>query len=182
MQKARIFTAWALFSWQVLVSYYFLRSPYIETPPETPLPDPIKESQWYGEVWIQYPLSETPTPIHLGCTMKAIADIRMITNDLALQTFNNGGFPGHLLRAHVFGFKSRLDAWLSDLPDPLTPRKIVFPAHFKPHMEYYSLILGIFQPQEASDPLMPNDVPISTDRISQEIISVAKNRLETLTR
>ncbi|KAF2994990.1 hypothetical protein E8E13_004061 [Curvularia kusanoi] len=41
--KARLFTAWALFSWQAMFDYHFFRQPYFNHPPQVPLPDPQLE-------------------------------------------------------------------------------------------------------------------------------------------
>ncbi|KAM0457974.1 hypothetical protein ACHAO4_002695 [Trichoderma viride] len=42
MFHARVFSAWALFNWQCVQSYYYYRAPLISDPPAIPLPDPEK--------------------------------------------------------------------------------------------------------------------------------------------
>lgn len=131
MRKSRTITAWGLFNWQVMCSYYFFRTPFVEHPPKSPLPDPIACSAWYGEIWLRYPGAQMLTPTCLGCTFRARAALRSIMNDIARQLFGEPGNQGNSSLEQVLGFKSRLDAWLNNLPDPLTPTKIVFPAQLE---------------------------------------------------
>lgn len=131
MRKARTVTSWALFSWQTVCSFYFFRKPYLENPPESPLPDPVASSQWYGEVWLRYPQSPTRTPSHVGSTFKARTGLRTIMNEIALDLFGKPQIHKDLLYEKVLQFKSSLDAWVNSLPDGLTPSKIVFPTQFE---------------------------------------------------
>lgn len=82
MEKARVFTAWALFSWQANFDYYFFRRPYFSRPPQVPLPDPQLEPRWYGEISIQYPHDRTTVPLHLGSKIYSEAALRKVMNDI----------------------------------------------------------------------------------------------------
>ena len=109
--------------------YYSFQPPLLKDPPETPLPDPTVDSEWYGEIWIRYKPSPTVSPVHLGCVVKANFDLRIILNDIAFQLFQK---PEHQATVRqAIEFRARLDDWFKHLPDPLTPRKIVLPDHIK---------------------------------------------------
>ena len=84
-QKARTVTAWPLFNFQVARSFYFFRTPFLEHPPKSPLPDPVTYPQWYGEIWLRYPRDSTLTPTYLGCTIKVRTALRTIMNDMTLE-------------------------------------------------------------------------------------------------
>lgn len=69
MRKARLFTAWTVFSFQAMFDYYYFRAPHLEQPPQIPLPDSMHDQQWYGEIWVQYPAQGTLVILHLGHNM-----------------------------------------------------------------------------------------------------------------
>ena len=46
MAKARLFTAWALFSWQVMFDFFFFQQPHFSQPPQIPSPDPQLDESW----------------------------------------------------------------------------------------------------------------------------------------
>ena len=112
-------------------SYYFFREPLLRDPPEMPLPDPEQGSSWYGEFYLQYPLDQAVFPAHHGHTVRSIATIRAILGDIASRAFRGGKKVHCLTWDEVMEFKAKLDKWFEELPDPLTPRKIVFPWHLK---------------------------------------------------
>jgi hypothetical protein len=87
MEKARLFTAWALFFWQVMFDCYYFRQPHFSQPPQVPLPDPQLYPSWYGEIWIQYPRDQTILPSHLGSKLYSEAALRAITNKIGLLSF-----------------------------------------------------------------------------------------------
>ena len=137
-RQGRIFTAWAFFSWQMMNTYHFFKPPDLRDLPSDPLPDPVKYPDWYGEIWIQYPNNQHPVPVHLGCIMKTRCALYHIINEIGYHTFNEaaskkvkkeGRPPISLTRA--LQFKAQLDAWMSNLPEPLTPRNMVFPTHYE---------------------------------------------------
>ena len=87
-----------------------------------------------------YPLSQSRFPTHHGHLLRAKADFWTIINDVALATFSHRHSAYKLTVGEIFQFYERLKAWLRNLPEPLTPRKIVLPHQLKLHM-YYNLIL-----------------------------------------
>ena len=129
MNKARIFTAWATFSLQAQFNYYYFRPPHLQQPPQVPLPDPKVDPQWYGEIWIQYPRSQTPIPLHLGQKIQAEAILHVIMNEIGSLLFRRP-----LLRPptpdEIIALKVKLDDWKDNLPETLQPKRLVFPQHF----------------------------------------------------
>jgi hypothetical protein len=128
-QKARIYTAWAVFSWQAMFSYYMFRTPHLRRPPEIPLPDPTTHSKWYGEIWIQYPRSQTLIPLCLGNKMKCETILRIIMNEIALQSFGELNLIRPLPLSETIAYARKLDGWIRDLPDILAPKQVVLPPH-----------------------------------------------------
>ena len=115
-----------------LQGYYFFREPLIRDPPATPLPDPDEDPDWYGEIWLRYPLSSTLYPAHLGYTMRSISQLRVILCEIAWSgTFRDRECTRGLSYGEVMQFKKKLDSWFDCLPDPLKPNKVVFPWHLK---------------------------------------------------
>ena len=92
-----------------------------------PLPDPRKDPSWYGEVWLRYPLNQTPLPSYYGFAFKAQAELRVILNYMACQLFDNRKAKQQTLHQALL-FKSKLEHWFRHLPDVLSPEKIVFPS------------------------------------------------------
>ncbi len=93
-----------------------------------------------------YPLSQSLFPTHHGHFLKAKAEFWTIINDVALATFSHRHSTYKLTVGEVFRFCERLKAWLRDLPEPLTPRKIVLPHQLKLHMYYHQMLMDLVTP------------------------------------
>jgi len=129
--KARTITAWGLFNWQVMYCYYFFRKSFLDQPPDLALPDPVRYPQWYGQVWLRYPTSETLTPTYLGCELVARSALRVIMMDMSIALYGTSEHQGILTLEQVLGFHFRLEAWFTSLPDALTAQKIVYPTQLE---------------------------------------------------
>jgi hypothetical protein len=129
IEKARIFTAWAVFSWQATYDYYYFRSPHLSRPPQIPLPDPTIDAQWYGETWVLYPNCNTLIPLHIGHKFKSETALHIIMNDIALQSFSDESPLQPLPHTKIIKFKERLDVWKNKLVDVLLPERLIFPHH-----------------------------------------------------
>ncbi|KAK3496731.1 uncharacterized protein B0T23DRAFT_63586 [Neurospora hispaniola] len=151
MRDVREFTAWVVFTWQSVNSYHYFRTPIMRHPPQVPLPDPIENPQWYGEIWVKYPASQSRFPTHLGFLFKAKAELWTIMNDFSLLSFRDHGLPLNLPIPQVLGFYNRLVDWLHKLPEPLSPRKIVTPHQIKLHMHFYFILINILRPIVTSE-------------------------------
>ncbi|KAA8632821.1 hypothetical protein SMACR_02850 [Sordaria macrospora] len=151
MRNVREFTAWIVFTWQSINSYHYFRAPIMRHPPQVPLPDPIENPQWYGEIWVKYPGSQSRFPTHLGFMFKAKAQLWTIMNDLSLLSFRDGGLPLKMSSSQVLEFYNRLVNWLHQLPEPLSPRKIVTPHQMKLHMHFYFILINMLRPIVTSE-------------------------------
>ncbi|KAF9701037.1 hypothetical protein EKO04_000295 [Ascochyta lentis] len=133
LRRGREFTAWGLWLWQVAASYYYRRAPFIRDPPAFAAPDPDVDPDWYGELYVRYPLSPTVTPMYLGHVVKATIDLRLIVNDLSLLQFAQSK-EQELSSEQVLDFKTRLDGLMQQLPITLAPHRISLPCHFNIHL------------------------------------------------
>lgn len=87
------------------------------------------------------------TPTHHGLLVKARADLLTICIDFASLAFRGSASPiADLPIGHIFDFYHRLIRWRENLPDPLTPKKIVLPNQLKLHMYYNLILVNILQP------------------------------------
>ena len=126
MRKARIWTAWSLYAWDSMISYYFHGRPSVTEPPEDALPE---DPKWYGELNLKYPLSEVLIPIHLCQSFMAKCQLRSIKNAIALQAFDGANAKGdaRLTFEEADSFCSKLETWFHKLPEQLKPSRVVFP-------------------------------------------------------
>ena len=111
--------------------------PILTKPPEEPLPDPSKDSRWYGEIWVKYPMSQSLSPIYFGQVFKAKCRFRIIMSEFCSAAYSNG-VGVTLDKAN--SFYARLKTWYDDLPGPLSPKNIVLPAHLQ--LQYVSQYQG----------------------------------------
>ncbi|KAI9705941.1 MAG: hypothetical protein M1836_005347 [Candelina mexicana] len=171
MCKGRAFTAWTLYNWETLVGFSFMLSPLLKKPPDWPLPAPSEDSQWYGEIWVKYPLNHSLSPSYFGQVFRARCQFRVIMNEFCQLAYSKGS-KVTLDKANEL--HSRLRSWYVDLPGPLLPKTIVLPGHLQLHIYYYHLILTIYEP------LL--DMETIQESSSQQIVADARKNLQTLIR
>lgn len=111
--------------------YGFWRAPVLLEPPEASMPDPAEDPSWYGEMWLKYPLSSTPYPANSGDLFKAKAAFHVILNEAGATVFSPSNTSQKLTVVEVAHFYSRFKQWHSELPETLSPKKIVLPADLK---------------------------------------------------
>jgi hypothetical protein len=64
-----------------------------------------------------------------GCLFKARSEFCAILNRISLKFFDKeGGKAAQASRKTITDFVGNLTAWYLSLPDPLMPKKIVFPS------------------------------------------------------
>jgi hypothetical protein len=63
-----------------------------------------------------------------GHGFKALSEFCVILNRASLGVFDEDGKATQLSRKTVVGLIRDITAWYSSLPDPLTPKKMVFPS------------------------------------------------------
>lgn len=110
-------------------SYSVFEPPSLQTPPAIPLPDPATDPDWYGQIWVRYPLDPKLYTTHFPYQFKAQSEVRVIMNDNWVQQFSKGDSSVSLDSGHQANdFYSRLKEWYDNLPGPLTPARITFPS------------------------------------------------------
>ncbi|EFY95734.2 Zn(2)-Cys(6) zinc finger domain protein [Metarhizium robertsii] len=184
LRDARHYTAWALFSWQSLMSFHYFRPPLFNRPPAS-LPDPKHEPEWYGEIWLKYPLGRSLFPSSSGDVFKARAEFAVIQNEAAQRLFAGSTPAPQLSAAEVAVFYFRFKGWYDSLPEALSPRRAVLPSHLKLHMHYFQILLRLFQsPSLINEPGSEADAAVVNlfGQPPQELLSYAKASLETLLR
>lgn len=155
--KARAFTAWALFNWQWCVQrtlvdthdlspgcsdltrhcpsmmcYAHSEPPSLQDPPDSPLPDPCTDPDWYGQIWLRYPLDPMLYTTHFQHQFKAQCEFRIFLCDSWLQRSRvldgKKNWDLALALPSVNLLYARMRKWYNSLPEPLTPSKIVLPS------------------------------------------------------
>ncbi|KAI8723046.1 Zn(2)-C6 fungal-type domain-containing protein [Fusarium sp. LHS14.1] len=171
IQNGRVYTAWALYSWETLVAFSFMLPPLLKKPPQWALPDPTRNSQWYGEIWIKYPMTNGLSPSYFSHVFRARCHFRIIMHEICDAAYSEGS-EITLEKAH--GFRERLGRWYRSLPVPLQPRTIVLPGHLQLHIYYHHLLLTLYEPL--------CDVETVQVPFVQRIVADAKKHLQTLVR
>jgi hypothetical protein len=109
--------------------YHTFTAPPIKEPPKTLPPNLEENPGWYGEFWIKFPLNQTLYPLDFGHDFKARSEFFVILNRVSLELFDKeGSKSAQPSRKILVDFVGDFTAWYLSLPDPLTPKKIVFPS------------------------------------------------------
>ncbi|ETS83860.1 hypothetical protein PFICI_05736 [Pestalotiopsis fici W106-1] len=171
IRDGRLYTAWALYDWETLVGFSFMHAPLLKTPPVEPLPDPLEDPKWFGEIWAKYPSSQSLSPSHFGLVFHAKSQFRIIMNEFCVEAYSRDSM---ITLDQAYQFRSRLISWYDGLPAPLCAKTIVLPAQLQLHMYYHNLVLNMFEP------LLDEE----TDRVPgpQQIIDDSNKHLRTLVR
>lgn len=106
---------------------YMLKPPVVSEPPATPLPDPPTTHALIGELYVQYPLAQTLTPICLSQCFRAYVELRVLMTEILRARFPD--LPGlvRLSLDQALRFRDRLYTWYKNLPLELQPDNLVFP-------------------------------------------------------
>ncbi|KAF4434910.1 nitrate assimilation regulatory nirA [Fusarium acutatum] len=137
------YTAWCLYYWISIQYYTYVKPPHFRQPPQTPLPDPEKNAQWYEEVAFRYPRSRNVSSQDFANLFKARCEMVQIANQVCIrlcQAKNEGGSPpsGELL-----GLLDRYQDWFSKLPPCLQPSHIVYPVELQLHLQYHTFVMNL---------------------------------------
>ncbi|KAM0241552.1 hypothetical protein ACHAP5_007508 [Fusarium lateritium] len=152
--NARAITAWALFGLQACHSFHIFKAPLLATPPKIVLPSTDNGSNCYGEFWLQYPPNRKPVSVGYGNTFKAIADFRVIMNDIAAAFFDEGNRDSNATVNRIQTFCLQLDSCI----------------------HYYNLSIYLLETLIQASKLASYDTSV------QKTLGDAKIRLETLLR
>ena len=125
--------SWFIWRWPAakllrLIGYSFMAAPLLSDPPDWHLPDPSATAEWYGEIWLKYPLSDCLVPSYFGQIFKARSQFRVIMNEACQATYLK---DEEMTLNKAAGFLSQLQGWYDRLPGTLQPRYIVLPGHFQ---------------------------------------------------
>lgn len=102
--------------------------PLLSEPPDWCLPDPSKEPEWYGEIWIKYHLSNYILSSDFGHVFKARSRFQITMNEACQVAYSKGS---EMTLDKANNFLSRLKDWYSGLSGPLLPKSIVLPGHLQ---------------------------------------------------
>ena len=102
--------------------------PLLSKPPALNLPNPSDEPEWYGEIWIRYPLSDRPLPSYFGQVLNARCHFRAIMNEACQVAYSK---DSEMTLEKASTFLVRLKIWYDSLPGPLLPKSIVLPGHLQ---------------------------------------------------
>ncbi|KAF6518003.1 hypothetical protein HZS61_002081 [Fusarium oxysporum f. sp. conglutinans] len=182
LDKARVFTAWALYSWQALFNFSFFRPPPITKPPVISRPDANVSPEWYGEVWMQYPHTPTRNRLHVGHKLQAEVQLRHIMNELGSLMFGESS-SGSLTIDEIVRIKTKLDDWKNSLPECLQPKNLVFPLQLSLHVQYQQLLMGFMQIVLKSEHKeSPQILAVCSGKAPETVLNEAKIMLETIMR
>ncbi|GAB0134298.1 hypothetical protein EsDP_00002676 [Epichloe bromicola] len=176
MRRARDFTAWAFFSYQILHAYVFQDTPELAHPPKAPLPDPSHDPAWFGEVWLRYPGDRMVYPTHFALQFKATVELRLIMHEICIQCFGDT-MPSVVSQDKMSTIYAQLCDWYQKLPLPLQAENIALPSQIMLHMSYHSVLSGTFSAIQ-SPLLLVNAGESST----KEVVANADDSLELLIR
>ncbi|KAL6798401.1 hypothetical protein J3E68DRAFT_399708 [Trichoderma sp. SZMC 28012] len=171
MQRSMAFLAWTLFNWETLVAFSFMFTPLLKEPPNWALPDPSQDGNWYGEIWLKYPLTDTLSPSYFGTVFRAKSHFRIIMNEFCSILYSEGS---QVTVEKAYELLKRLKHWYHGLSGPLLPKTIVLPTHLQLHIHYHYLIISIFEP------LM--DAQTDQEPPPRQVVAEAKKHLQTLIR
>lgn len=103
-------------------------TPLLKYPPNWALPDPSQDGNWYGEIWLKYPLTDTLSPSYFGSVFRAKSHFRIIMNEFCCTAYSEGS---QVTVDKAYELLNKLKHWYHGLPGPLQPKTIVLPAHLQ---------------------------------------------------
>ncbi|KAF4495394.1 nitrate assimilation regulatory nirA [Fusarium agapanthi] len=140
-------TAWSLFHWQW-----------------TSLPDPDRDPDWFGEIWLKYPSSSTLVPLRIGLVFKAKMSFSVVLNEAMLEVQ-----------------KDSSDSYLFQNGEPLSPTKIVSPSQLKLHLHYCYIIIQLYEILAPAGQRQSPNLPIEEEEL-QKTLSKYRGYFETILR
>ncbi|KAI4931699.1 hypothetical protein J4E85_004295 [Alternaria conjuncta] len=141
---SRTITAWGIFSQQAIE--IASDPPLSRLPPEDGLPAYQDAHDFFGEIWVKYPLATHLTPIYLGQTFLSLIKLRCIMNDIAGKALPEDDGDNNLDIEQASRYHLMLVQWFRDLPEPLQPQNAAMPTQLLLHMQFHNLVTMTFQP------------------------------------
>lgn len=115
------------------LSFQLMTTPVLRTPPQSHVPDPEQDIDWFGEIWLKYPSGSALVPLQCGLTFKAKMDFSVILNEamLDIDRDSNKDLLTQNGATRIIAITRLLDHWHHNLPESLSPTNIVFPSQLK---------------------------------------------------
>ncbi|RKL36356.1 hypothetical protein BFJ70_g7287 [Fusarium oxysporum] len=173
-------TAWSLFHWQC---YQFMIQPLLKAPPKTPLPDPDRDPEWFGEIWLKYPSSSTLVPLRLGLLFKAKMRFSVVLNEAMLEV-EKDSTDSYLFRngaTRIIKIAERMDTWYKAMPEPLSPTQIVSPSQLKIHLHHCYVIIQLYEILAPGGQRQAPNLPIEEEELRKSL-SKYRGYFETILR
>ncbi|ENH63239.1 Nitrogen assimilation transcription factor nit-4 [Fusarium oxysporum f. sp. cubense race 1] len=165
------------------LSYQFMTQPLLKAPPKTPLPDPDRDPEWFGEIWLKYPSSSTLVPLRLGLVFKAKMSFSVVLNEAMLQV-EKDSTDSYLFRngaTRIIKIAERMDTWYKAMPEPLSPTQIVSPSQLKIHLHYCYVIVQLYEILAPGGQRQAPNLPIEEEDL-QKSLSKYRGYFETILR
>ncbi|EHK48687.1 hypothetical protein TRIATDRAFT_21764, partial [Trichoderma atroviride IMI 206040] len=175
-------TAWIVFTRQGIVCFHFDRPPLVTAPPTLALPE---NPEAYGEVWVKYPTTSMPVPLHFGQIFKTTTEFRTIASDIICSAFPSSSASEGKKKlptvAQAAEYRSRLRKWYEQLPNYLSPQNLILPIHFDIHLHYWFITARLFEQVNVVEEGEAADSPLMEESVG-EIVTHALANLQTLIR
>ncbi|KAI6750893.1 hypothetical protein HG530_014343 [Fusarium avenaceum] len=152
-------TAWSLFHWQCTLSFQLMTTPVLRTPPQSHVPDPEQDIDWFGEIWLKYPSGSALVPLQCGLTFKAKMDFSVILNEamLDIDRDSNKDLLTQNGATRIIAITRLLDHWHHNLPESLSPTNIVFPSQLKLHLQHCYVMVQLYEIMIKQHSAIPKD-------------------------
>jgi len=111
-----------------MYAYVLHERPQVEQPPSIPLPDPNKDSSWYGQIRLRYPQDQKAYTAHFPLVFKAMCDVRAIMNSEWIEVFGRQDPKSTIPLDRVHSYYLKLKRWFDNLPTELSPENITLPS------------------------------------------------------
>ncbi|RKK78612.1 hypothetical protein BFJ69_g5365 [Fusarium oxysporum] len=157
--------------------------PLLKAPPKTPLPDPDRDPEWFGEIWLKYPSSSTLVPLRLGLLFKAKMRFSVVLNKAMLEV-EKDSTDSYLFRngaTRIIKIAERMDTWYKAMPEPLSPTQIVSPSQLKIHLHYCYVIVQLYEILAPGGQRQAPNLPIEEEDL-QKSLSKYRGYFETILR
>ncbi|QKD52297.2 uncharacterized protein FOBCDRAFT_179942 [Fusarium oxysporum Fo47] len=157
--------------------------PLLKAPPKTPLPDPDRDPEWFGEIWLKYPSSSTLVPLRLGLLFKAKMRFSVVLNEAMLEV-EKDSTDSYLFRngaTRIIKIAERMDTWYKAMPEPLSPTQIVSPSQLKIHLHHCYVIIQLYEILAPGGQRQAPNLPIEEEELRKSL-SKYRGYFETILR
>ncbi|KAH7205976.1 hypothetical protein DER44DRAFT_809863 [Fusarium oxysporum] len=157
--------------------------PLLKAPPKTPFPDPDRDPEWFGEIWLKYPSSSTLVPLRLGLLFKAKMRFSVVLNEAMLEV-EKDSTDSYLFRngaTRIIKIAERMDTWYKAMPEPLSPTQIVSPSQLKIHLHHCYVIIQLYEILAPGGQRQAPNLPIEEEELRKSL-SKYRGYFETILR